>query len=272
MKNSRRWSDDQRCWGPFTYSRDQHGKPFGAVIDSGEREYGGGCHIRLRGFGHTIIVELPPLVRPLRNKIVARWDASTILRMGRDWYWDEHRREYGFQISDGGFLHVFMGTQTGDSSTTQDWCCYLPFADWRFVRFSLYDGSGEHLKSWDETSRNYGAGFDRFKDQYEYEAAMRKERFLFADFDGQEIEAATCIQEREWRFGTKWCRWLSVFRKPKIRRSLDIDFSKEVGPRKGSWKGGTLGHGIEMRPTELHRSAFLRYCHEHKLTFLRALP
>lgn len=36
-----------------------------------------------------------------------------------------------------------------------------------------------------------------------------------------------------------WFKWLSWFGRPKIRRSLDIQFSSETGPEKGSWKGGT---------------------------------
>ena len=32
------------------------------------------------------------------------------------------------------------------------------------------------------------------------------------------------------------------------------------GPEKGSWKGGTMGHGIDMVAGELHESAFRRYC------------
>ncbi len=63
-------------------------------------------------------------------------------------------------------------------------------------------------------------------------------------------------------FGTGWFKWLSWFRAPKIRRSLAIEFSGETGPEKGSWKGGTVGTGIDMRPGELHESAFRRYCGE----------
>lgn len=70
----------------------------------------------------------------------------------------------------------------------------------------------------------------------------------------------THIEEREWKFGTGWFRWLSWFRKPKVSRSLDIRFSEEVGKDKGSWKGGKVGHGIDMLPGELHEAAFRRYC------------
>lgn len=51
--------------------------------------------------------------------------------------------------------------------------------------------------------------------------------------------------------------------------TLDLEFSSEVGRRKGSWKGGTLGHGIEMLPGELHEAAFRRYCAQNDLTFVK---
>jgi hypothetical protein len=51
---------------------------------------------------------------------------------------------------------------------------------------------------------------------------------------------------------------------------LDIRFSEETGRRKGSWKGGTLGHGIDMLPGELHEAAFRRYCATHEMEFVGA--
>jgi hypothetical protein len=95
--------------------------------------------------------------------------------------------------------------------------------------------------------------------------------FSFKDFDGEELTARTTIEEREWRFGVGWFKWLSLFRKPKISRYLEIAFSGETGERKGSWKGGTIGHSTEMRSGELHESAFRRYCAEHDMTFVAAV-
>lgn len=91
---------------------------------------------------------------------------------------------------------------------------------------------------------------------------------------------ATCkVEEREWHRGEGWFKWLKWFYPAKIKRSLDLSFSAEVGPQKGSWKGGTLGHGIDMLPNETVEDAFRRYCsmeHERKgrkfmLTYLGEL-
>ena len=104
--------------------------------------------------------------------------------------------------------------------------------------------------------------------------------FEIEDFDGQHLTATTRIEEREWHFGAGWFKWLSWFLRPKIRRSLNIDLSDEMGREKGSWKGGTMGTSIEMTQTELHESAFRRFCEQdqrsksgpYRIKFLAALP
>jgi hypothetical protein len=208
----------------------------------------------VQAFGATAICELPQIIKPWRKWV----DLS-----GKEWaryggYWDEHPREYGFTLSDG-HLSVKFGAQTMDSSTTQDWGCFLPWTQWRHIRHSLYGLEGEHF--WTEpkagAAGKLGAGWEAYRAAKD---ACPIVKFSFRDFDDQELIATTRIEEREWRFGTGWFKWLSLFRRPKIRRSLDLEFSGETGPEKGSWKGGTVGTGIDMFPGELHGSAFRRYC------------
>jgi hypothetical protein len=271
-RQRRRWSNHDRHLGRFiTYARDEHGKPFGIVLDSGEGEHPG-CHLRLRGFGHTVLIELPAVIKPWRQWVsTEQYEWSK----GSRGYWDEHGREFGFQLSDDGFLQVFLGPQTHDSTTTKSWSCFLPWTQWRHVRFSLYGLAGEHVWSQLDADRKRGSGFDEQRDA---EQACPKVRFTVRDVDDEVITATTHISEREWHFGTKWCKWLSIFRRPMIRRSLAIEFSEEVGPDKGSWKGGLVGTSIEMLPGELHESAFRRYCDQehrskyrsYRVTFLPA--
>jgi len=258
MKN-RRWSDNDRHFWPFTLSLGDH-KRFGIVIDSGAHEDSqGDCHIRFHVSGMTLICELPSLISDycVRHTVTS-WDAATIVRLGRDWYEERFPREYGFVFVEG-TLHSYYGPQTHDSQTTKSSCYFLPWREWRFIRHSHYDIEGKHFHTEYERARNAWQASTAIRD------ACPKVRFDLEDFDGERIVATTHIEEREWHFGTKFCRWLSWFRRPKIRRSLAIEFSKEVGPEKGSWKGGTVGHSIEMRPGELHEAAFKRYCEqEHR--------
>lgn len=253
-----RWSDNDRNFGPFTFSwSGSKGYRSLAVIlkswGSGDDD-AGPASLRISLVWFTFIVWLPPVLWPQRKKVYpARWDAATIERLGRNWYWDVEVREYGFSYSDG-FLQISYGIHPGDSSRDQSWCKHLPWTQWQHVRHSLYGLDGEHF--WTEPK---GSKWDAYRDAKE---ACPVVKFAFQDFDGTELIATTRIEEREWHFGTGWFRWLSWFRPAKIRRSLDIEFSDETGPEKGSWKGGTIGTGTDMKPGELHEAAFRRYCEE----------
>lgn len=260
MKN-RRYSDTDFHFWPFTLSKHSHQgyRPLGIVIASGAHEdQRGDCSIRFSAFGWTLICELPPIVPDycVRHQATT-WDAATIARLGRDWYEERFPREYGFTFSDGN-LHTYFGAQTHDSRTDQNKVFFLPWTNWRHIRRSLYDAKGEHFFTERDGERRRNA----WAATSAVEAACPKVRFDFDDFDGQRITATTHIEEREWRFGTGLFRWLSLFRKRKVSRCLCFEFSAEVGPEKGSWKGGTVGHSIEMLPGELHEAGFKRYCEQ----------
>lgn len=266
-----RLTDNDRKFGPITFGR-AGWNPLRLVYSSGgdgddERTRN---HITAYAFGWVASVNLPNLLQPYREKHMApSWDAATVARMGRDWYFETHSREYGFSLSDGHFM-LYLGAQTHDSTTTQSWSCFLPWTQWRHVRTSIYDLAGAHFWTEPKSPTPYSiqspeaiaAWREGMEHKRERKAACPKALFEFDDYDGRRIVATTMITEREWRFGTKWCRWMGWFRRPKIVRSLNLDFSEEVGPEKGSWKGGTTGHGIEMLPGELHEAAFKRYCEQ----------
>lgn len=242
----RNWSDGQvrLLGGLLTYDREHHGAPMSVVLDSGHEE--SRCSLRLRAFGHTLIIEMPQILKPYGE-------------------FGQYSREYGFALEEG-VLHFFYGPQTMDSSDTKSWGWWLPWMQWRFHRFSLYDTAGEHF--WTQLQRDKPGGLGGFQLQSEKTDLCPSFTFALVDYDGEAIEAKTHIEEREWRFGEDWFTWLSIFRKPRIERCLDIDFSKEVGREKGSWKGGTVGHSTTLLPGELHESAFKRYCAEHQMTFI----
>lgn len=263
--NRRRWSDNDRNFGPFTYSRDKHYRPIALVIQSGDDEYPG-AQFRISAFGHTFIVALPSwALRPYKRKVQARWSADDIERIGRDWYWQIDRRQFGFSYS-AGHLSLYFGRQSDDRETERHKGFFLPWTQWRHVRHSFYGLDGEHIATLPK-GKSYRDDPGLWDREQTISEAAPTWSFVFRDFDGEEITAITKIEEREWRFGTGWFKWLSLFRSPKINRSLDLRFSAEVGKRKGSWKGGTIGHSIDMQAGELHEAAFRRYCVQNGLTY-----
>ena len=253
-----RLTDNDKKFGPLTFGKISWNPWILKFSSGGDEDDEIDNHLSIYWFGYAAQISLPNILPPFREKHLATsWDAATVLRLGRNYYFETFPREYGFSL-DHGHLNVFLGRQTHDSSTTQDWGCFLPWTQWRHVRYSLYDAEGNQF--WTRRDRAGGLGSGRFAEQMDMDARCPSVSFTFADFDKEIITAKTKITEREWRFGEGWFKWLSLFRKSKIQRSLDLQFSAEVGLEKGSWKGGTIGHSIEMLPGELHEAAFRRYC------------
>lgn len=62
----------------------------------------------------------------------------------------------------------------------------------------------------------------------------------------QNITATIGVSEREWNW--RWFKWLGFPRK--ISRTIDVEFSDEVGEGRGSWKGGTIGCSYGMLKDE----------------------
>ncbi|MBB3745005.1 hypothetical protein FHX10_004542 [Rhizobium sp. BK591] len=265
---ARRWGDHDRHFGPFLFARDRRYKHLALLISSGSVDDDeDGCFLRFSCYGFTVIVSLPQIIRPHSEWVdLSDRDWATPRQDGRKGYTQTDERVFGLSYSEG-FLQFKLGRSTGDSTTDRTKGYFLPWTQWRYVRKSWFGLDGEHLRTdWEssdmETRRN------AWQVQREFEDAMPKAVFAFKDFDGEELTATTHLEEMEWRFGTGCFKWLSLFRRRRIRRSLDIQFSGETGRRKGSWKGGTVGHAIEMKKTELHEAAFRRYCSENKMTFV----
>jgi hypothetical protein len=270
MTKAIRWGDNDRYFGPFTWHPGDYVR-YGIILQSQGEE--SPSYLRMHFWRWTLCVATPNwLCRPYKEKRYPNWDEETVKRLGRNWYWEIDQRAYGFQLSKSGdvgnsdFLQVYYGRSGGsmmDSSVQQQWSCFLPWTQWRHVRISFYGLEGERFA--DVLDRDQSSGFSRFEAQRAIQERAPKALFEFLDYDGQRLTVTTHIEEREWHRGTGWFKWLSWFSPKKVSRSLSLNFSDEVGPEKGSWKGGMVGHSIEMLPGELHEAAFRRYCdQEHR--------
>jgi len=195
-----RLTDDDRQFGPITYARcNPSWRPLRVVLSSGaDEDHAGTNNLTVYAFGWVARLTLPRLLDDYKVRHVATsWDAATVERLGRNWYEEHHAREYGFSLSDG-FLQVFLGAQTHDSTTTQSWCTHLPWTQWRFHRFSLYDAAGAEF--WTQIERRgNGTKYRDFDAQREAEARCDKAVFLVDDFDGQRLTVTTHLKTRPQR-------------------------------------------------------------------------
>lgn len=249
---TRRWSssDDRHFWA-FTYAKGERAVRWGVMLDSGgEDDDWHGCHIRFYLGRHTVLMELPNWL--LRPRVIK---AGTPSWYGVQKYDETFCREYGFNFFEGS-LHVHYGPQTHDSESTKSKCFFYPWHAQRLVRHVIYDADGALF-----------AEGEKWVD-YKVREACPTVDFAFKDYDGEDIVAKTRIEERTYVRWEGRFKWLSRFCRRKTHRSLELSFTKEVGPRKGSWKGGTVGHSTEMQLGETREDAFRRYCGENRLTFV----
>jgi hypothetical protein len=262
-----RLTDNDKNFGPFTFAK--WAKRVSIEFSTGddeERSYRN--RLLCSAFGVVLRVALPNIIPPFRIKHEANWDSATVARLGRNHYFETHERRFGFTLSDMGngydFLQIHYGANTHDSSTDRTWSKHLPWKQWDCVRHSLYTPEGKCFYTEPHWKK---ARVNKAKHCFEVKDTCPASYFKFQDYDGEIITATCHIEEREWHKGTGWFTWLKWFTKPKIRRSLDIRFSAEVGTEKGSWKGGTIGTGCDMLEGDTPEKAFRHFCdkdHERK--------
>lgn len=82
---------------------------------------------------------------------------------------------------------------------------------------------------------------DRYREIFPY-------RYVLRSGEVQERQATVTVERREWCWRAwpfSWLRWPR-----KVKTSIDVEFSDEVGEETGSWKGGTVGCGWDLRSDE----------------------
>jgi hypothetical protein len=92
--------------------------------------------------------------------------------------------------------------------------------------------------------------------------ACPKITYSIRDFDGEVVEATAYLEERTWTKGSGWWKWLRKFNLPRVDRRVNISYSREVGPRKGTWKGGFEECSIYLEPG---LSTYTALCQQYKL-------
>lgn len=136
-------------------------------------------------------------------------------------------------------IWIYRGGKGNMHGGNKWWTWSIPFITKKWVRSSilLKDDTWEHetslgkknfwLESWNTKKKSWN---------YDYTD----------NYDGEVIPTTIYIKQMEWR--PKWLTWTSLFAKK--RTTIDVDFSKECGKEKGSWKGGCLGCSYELLPNE----------------------
>jgi len=143
---------------------------------------------------------------------------------------------------------------------------HMPWA-WEWVRSSFLMPNGtswtHELRSWRRRS-HLGTACERTHFLHSSDLPQWSEthpyRYVLRSGQVQERQATIKVREMEWRW--RWFTWLPFPRM--IRRTIDVEFSDEVGERSGSWKGGTIGCGYDLRRNETPRECLRRMERDRK--------
>lgn len=287
-----RLTDNDKQWGPVTYGKASWNAL--RVILSSNGGEGDDDHdsddsriktsLTVYIFGWVFRIYLGQLLNRVTYRVKAdSWSPEVVERMGRNWYPYSFAKEYGFSLHEG-FLQIFYGLQNEHNHHThideegfltyklsdqnkkytpikdKSWSTHLPWTQTRNTVHRLYDDKGNVFY---EIKNNKGLkGFEYFDQSYKAKLECPKMLFVLKDYDGTEIIAKTVIEENVYEQGEGRFKWLSWFCKSQVYRRLDIEFDKETGPEKGSWKGGTTGCSFVIKNGEDHVAAMKGYCEE----------
>lgn len=94
-----------------------------------------------------------------------------------------------------------------------------------------------------------------FRETYDY-------TYVLENGTVQNRKATVQVERRTWcwiGWPFRWMYWPN-----KVSTCIDVHFDGEVGERTGSWKGGTIGCGYELLPTETPEQCLRRMEKERK--------
>jgi hypothetical protein len=162
-------------------------------------------------------------------------------------------RSYGIAVCDDSLLVYY-----GKGYNLYD----LP---WQFtiVRWDLLYNNGAiyHRNVWKNEEKvdkhlHWYAVDEKIKDDPKSNLCTKKEVVYVAkDGDVQYCIATLYGEELEWR--RKWLKWIPLFNY--VSRRCDFTFSREMGERSGSWKGGLTATSCEWKHGETLEAAFKRW-------------
>lgn len=125
---------------------------------------------------------------------------------------------------------------------------------WEFLRHTIWDVDGN------DVSEILNGVYD--SDTIRSVTKAQEFDYVYVRNSGevQNRKAYVYVEEREWRW-----RWFMKLPWPRmIKRCIDVSFSEEIGERVGSWKGGCISCGYDLKPGETAQQCLQRMELERK--------
>lgn len=190
------------------------------------------------------------LISPIFGQFQIKLPFKTKLSEGCD------MPRYGFCVHNNTFW-IYTGgeydEQIGQCTKNDQWITWnLPFFTWDFKGHWILDKN----KKWRKIQKYESSWEIKWKEK---EGLCEKHPFNYKLKNGNiQNRIATCfVEKRQWT--RKWFPWIK-----KIHKDIDIHFNDEVGERTGSWKGGCVGCGYELKDNETIQECLKRMKNERK--------
>lgn len=151
--------------------------------------------------------------------------------------WESYWQHWGFSCCDDS-LHLHWGERTK--------VCWLPWLHKIHQRHEVRKADGSWVP--------YVGCWERDKEPDGREELAFPYTYKLRSGELQHRTATVYVDRMAWR--PKWFTWTRMFEK--VRQSISVEFSDEVGERTGSWKGGCVGCGYEMLAGETAEQALRR--------------
>lgn len=153
------------------------------------------------------------------------------LPMLNRWRWDpfEIMESWGAACGEG-TLHLHWGRHTK--------VLWIPWRNWVQVAHDVRQATG----NWTP----FVGSWERGKAPDRRHVETLPYRYMLRSGEVQARTAAVSVERRVRRL--RMLRWLPWFQR--TTHAIDVTFSDEVGERSGSWKGGCIGCGYELKPGE----------------------
>jgi hypothetical protein len=206
---------------------------------------------------------IPQIIKPRKKWVDTSKESWSTNPNGG--YWNYIDREYGFTITEEN-LHLHYGIQPGywssrDKKNSDHTKLFdIPWKNNSYLGQLFFTPDWAFYDFVKPKNKRGAIDCDKLR---QCEQEVPKIKFKFNDYDGEEIIATCYITMRKYHRGTSWCKWLKYFTKPIEYYFLEVSYDKETGYEKGSWKGGTMGHGIQLEYGEDPVEAFKRYGSEN---------
>jgi len=208
------------------------------------------------------------LIAPIENFVdTSHYEWAKPGPDGRCGYTELTRRKYGVKIMKDSF-HAYFGADTDSWPNPHQIYYRFPWMELRRIHVDYLDSSNNLVIRYQDKA-NGAIDFDGLDVA---RSLVPKTRFKFLDYDKETEVIATVYQtESVYRRGDKWAKFLNHLLPKKVYRHIHVNYDKETGPERASWKGGTTATTFPLNDGETMFDGFRRLAKDENFSNIQVI-